>query len=129
MVERHISMRGEIVDFNKLRLNNAEKVALGNANMNARGDIVGTGGIVIKTQEQVDAEWAARVAEQEQTSAGVDIKNKAAIDAAIGSPQTTPTSQVQSPPGLATKIVDIADTGFDPEPAQKPRRKIIESDE
>lgn len=128
MVERHISMRGEVVDFNRLRLRNAEAVALGNGGMNARGDIIGRGGIVIKTQEQVEAEWAARIAEQQEISKSVDIKNPDAV-AAAGAPIMSPNKQMQAPPGLAPKMVDASDAGFDPDPSPRPRRKIIESDQ
>lgn len=136
MADVHISMRGELVDFNKLRMANAERPALGNASMNARGDILGPGGVVIKTQEQVDAEHQARIADQTQISRNVDLKNAEAMKAAAMSPApASPTKQMQAPPGLAPKVVDIADAGFEPEPApqpapavEKPRRRMIESD-
>ena len=67
------SMRGEIIDFNALQQHNAEKVALGNASMNAKGDIVNPNGIVLKTQEQIEAEWAAQQA-RNNTSVNFDIK-------------------------------------------------------
>ena len=59
MVQRHISMRGEVIDMNRLRAVNAETPALGNASLNARGDIIGKNGIILKTQEQIEGEWAA----------------------------------------------------------------------
>ena len=119
MVERHISMRGEVVDFNRLQLNNPEKPALGNASMNARGDILGQGGVVLKTQEQIDREWAARVAEQQAAVAPVDIKNPEAMAAAGGNPM----------PRGPQKQLHVDDADFDPEFESKPRRRIIESDE
>lgn len=120
MAERHISMRGEVVDFNRLRLKNSEKPALGNASMNARGDIVQKG-TVIKTQEQIDAEWEAKIAEQQSISQPVDLKNQTQMAAAAGSPapQTRPQKQLE-----------VDDAAFDPEAIRSaPRRKIIESDE
>ena len=117
MVERHISMRGEVVDFNRLRLNNPQTPALGNASMNARGDILGQGGTILKTQEQIDAEWSARVADQ-QAAAPVDIKNPQAMAAAGGNPNMP-----------LQKQVNVDDADFDPEFESKPRRKIIESDQ
>lgn len=119
MVERHLSMRGEVVDFNKLRLQNAEKLALGNANMNAKGDIVGKNGLVIKTQEQIDAEWQARIDEQRQAT--VDIKNSESIKTAAN-PTPTPTKKT------VEKVVDDTDMSFEPV-AQSSRRRMIESDE
>jgi hypothetical protein len=118
MVERHISMRGEVVDFNRLRLANPTTPALGNASMNARGDILGQNGTILKTQEQVDAEWAAMVAAQ-QAPAPVDLKDHAAMSAAGG----------PAIPRQPQKQLDVDDADFDPDAAAKPRRKIIESDE
>ena len=51
------SMRGKFVDMARLAAENAHKVALGNASMNARGDRVGPGGKVIKTHEQITSEY------------------------------------------------------------------------
>ena len=51
------SARGETVEIDKLVLQNGGTVALGNANMNARGDILGPGGVIVKTREQQLAEY------------------------------------------------------------------------
>ncbi len=118
MADRHISMRGEVVDFNRLRMANAEKPALGNANMNARGDIIGQGGVILKTQEQIDAEYETLMAQQREDSKPVDIKNLGSMTAA----------GVKMPPH---KPVNPDDADFDPEPSpqvNQPRRKMIESD-
>lgn len=140
MAQQHISMRGEVVDFNKLRLRNAEKPALGNANMNARGDIINENGIIIKTQEQVEAEYAARMAEQQEVSRPVNIKDREAMSAAAGvkpiehpaaeKPMAAPTAEYQAPPGLDAKVVNPEEKYFEPEEATAPkaRRKIVESD-
>jgi hypothetical protein len=122
MSDRHISMRGEVVDFNRLRIANAEKPALGNANMNARGDIIGQGGVVLKTQEQIDAEYEAALAAQRDNSKPVDIKDLAAMNAAGAG------NGLKMPP---LKAVDPDDADFDPEAApqlNRSRRKMIESD-
>lgn len=52
--------RGEIIDFGALRAANAHAVALGNANMNARGDILGKGGKIVKTREEQAQEYYAQ---------------------------------------------------------------------
>lgn len=128
---QHLTMRGAAVDFNKLRLQNSDKPALGNASMNARGDILNHDGVVIKTQEQVEQEWAFRMAEQKEVSKPVNLKDPAAIAAAAGvaAPVAHPadTKQFQAPPGLQPKVVDTAEKDFEPD-ASKPRRKIVESD-
>lgn len=125
MVQRHISMRGEVVDFNRLRLANSDKPALGNANMNARGDIIGRNGVVLKTQEQIDAEWAASSAAQ-QNGPGIDLRNKDAMIAAGANPVAREASE---PPPPLPKQIDVDDAGFDPVVEHKPRRKIVESDQ
>jgi hypothetical protein len=51
------SMRGVEVDFSKHLAENAEMIAVGNANMNARGDILGPGGKIIKTRAEIAAEY------------------------------------------------------------------------
>lgn len=54
-----VSMRGQVLDMGRLIAQNEKTVALGNASMNARGDIVGPGGKIIKRREQVATEYYA----------------------------------------------------------------------
>lgn len=58
------SFRGKEVDMLALERANAEKIALGNAHMNTKGDIVGRGGVIIKTREEQLKEWSSRVIEE-----------------------------------------------------------------
>jgi len=51
------SFRGQQVDMDKLVLTNQQSIAIGNANMNARGDIIGKGGKIIKTREEQNKEF------------------------------------------------------------------------
>lgn len=51
------SMRGEMVDFTKYLAENEDAVAIGNARMNARGDLLGPGGTVMKKREDIAAEY------------------------------------------------------------------------
>lgn len=53
------TMRGQFVDMARLAAENATKIALGNASMNARGDIISHSGTIIKTQEQITREYNA----------------------------------------------------------------------
>jgi len=53
------SMRGQIVDMARLAAENAEQSALGNASMNARGDIIAPGGGVVMSREQIAREYNA----------------------------------------------------------------------
>ena len=49
----HRSMQGKQVDMNKLAMQNEMTVAVGNVKVNARGDLLGPGGKIIKTHEDV----------------------------------------------------------------------------
>lgn len=52
-----VSMKGEMVDFTRYLANNEKTVAVGNGNMNARGDQVGRGGQIIKGREEIAADY------------------------------------------------------------------------
>ncbi len=47
------SMRGTIVDMEALRASNEQTVAIGNASMNGRGDIMGRSGTIDIPREQI----------------------------------------------------------------------------
>jgi hypothetical protein len=53
----HRTMRGIPIDIDTLRTQNAKEPALGNARMNARGDIIGRGGEVVHSREQIAEEY------------------------------------------------------------------------
>lgn len=57
MANVHYSYRGQPVDMDALAKKFEKEIALGNARMNAKGDIVGKGGKIIKTREQQLAEY------------------------------------------------------------------------
>lgn len=46
------SMRGKSVDMSRLMAQNSTKIALGNANMNARGDVL-QNGVVVQSREEI----------------------------------------------------------------------------
>lgn len=130
MVTRHISMRGEVIDMNRLRDVNADIPALGNASLNARGDLIGKGGIVLKTQEQIEAEWEANRRAREESVRPTDIKS----ENMVAPVQAAQSMQAQQP----KKQLLVDDQGFEPQVGPEPlaapkptpsRRKIIESDE
>lgn len=47
------SQKGQLIDFGKLIETQGATIAVGNANLNARGDIVGRGGAIVKTRDEV----------------------------------------------------------------------------
>ena len=76
----HRTSRGIPIDMSALAAKHSHKKAIGNANMNARGDIIDKQGIVLKTQEQIENEWK-RMKEKTQESLGIsqDIKSPFSI--------------------------------------------------
>ena len=53
----HRTHKGHLIDMDALRMMNATSVAVGNGKMNARGDTLGKGGLIIKTREQKSNEY------------------------------------------------------------------------
>ena len=51
------TMQGKMVDIEKLRAANENTRAVGNMNVNARGDIVGPGNTVVRSKEDVMKEY------------------------------------------------------------------------
>jgi len=51
------TMQGRMVDIEKLRSSNEGTRAVGNMGVNARGDVVGTSGQIVKTKEQLMKEY------------------------------------------------------------------------
>jgi hypothetical protein len=96
---------------------------LGNASRNARGDIINSNGVVLKSQEQIAAEWAAAQAQIKNSSKPTNIKNPGL---------SSDINVVKTPPA---KQLDVNDQNFDAAPvvkeAPKPassRRKITETE-
>jgi hypothetical protein len=52
-----ITMRGQKLDMAKMVRDNAHKVAIGNAGLNARGDKIAAGGTVLQTREQIMTDY------------------------------------------------------------------------
>lgn len=69
------TMQGRLVDIDKLRAQNEDTRAVGNMNVNARGDVLSASGEIVKTKEEVMAEYyetppgAASSAPMSQTEA------------------------------------------------------------
>lgn len=51
------SMQGRVIDIEALKAKNELTLAVGNGDMNARGDKVGKGGKILKKREEVVAEY------------------------------------------------------------------------
>ena len=68
------SHRGKAVDMGALIMANEKAVALGNANMNARGDILGKGGVVVKSREEQAQEYY-----EQQSARVISTKEEPAV--------------------------------------------------
>lgn len=51
------SAKGKEIDMEAIARTGEQTVAVGNASMNARGDLIGKGGKIIKTREQLTREY------------------------------------------------------------------------
>lgn len=56
----YTSMRGKEVDMEKMSMRFEKTPAVGNMKVNARGDEIGEGGRIMRTREQVLADYYAR---------------------------------------------------------------------
>lgn len=59
MGKTYTSLRGKEIDMEKLNLKNELLPAVGNMRVNARGDELGEGGKIVKTREQILADYYA----------------------------------------------------------------------
>ena len=62
MGKLYTSMRGKEVDMEKLNLKYETIPAVGNMRVNARGDELGSGGKVVRTKEQILADYYTKAA-------------------------------------------------------------------
>lgn len=57
MGKLYTSMRGKQIDMEQLNLKNETLPAVGNMKVNARGDQLGKGGKIVRTREQILADY------------------------------------------------------------------------
>ncbi len=79
MARQHFTAMEKRIDMSALVARNGDAIALGNARMNARGDIVTQRGLVLKTQEQIEAEWK-RAKDRLKPSSSTNIKESKKLD-------------------------------------------------
>jgi len=48
----HYSMQGKPIDFDSLRTKHEKTIAVGNTKTNARGDVLGKGGKIVKKRDE-----------------------------------------------------------------------------
>ena len=60
-----VSYRGKTVNMLALSRKNEHKIALGNSHQNARGDIIGRGGVILKSREEQIKEYEENIVKTE----------------------------------------------------------------
>jgi len=53
----HRTANGKFLDMNALRVKSERTIAVGNSKQNARGDILGTGGEIVMTRDQIMTQY------------------------------------------------------------------------
>lgn len=105
-----LSMRGAPVDFGALQSRNPHTPTLGNTRTNVRGDRLGDNGVILKTQEEIEAEWHRKQALQARVDAQMSIKaDKLVPDVAARTQSVPPTSTANFP-----TIGELVDQGVIP---------------
>jgi len=120
MVKRHKSAKGDQIDFDLLQLNNKEVVAIGNASMNANGDTLGRGGVIVRKVDDIPKSQladpnAAYNQQNPKSTKLVSLKSAVVVDDVVV--EATPEVVVEE-----TVVDEI-------EKKQKSKRKIIDSEE
>lgn len=75
----------KVVDMEKLNIQHEKQIALGNMGVNARGDILGAGGKILKTREEVMKEYYEANPELNPTAV-VNLKYTKEDDAVVNTP-------------------------------------------
>ena len=76
---QHRSMRGKVVDMDLLRKKNELTPAIGNARVNARGDLLGPGGKIVKKREEMVRDYYERNPNAVRDETGNFANQKAAF--------------------------------------------------
>ena len=109
------TMQGKMVDIEKLRAANENTRAVGNMNVNARGDVLGPGNTIVRSKEEVMREYyeapAGAVADTPapKVTAPTPIPQEKVIDTKVMNPTkavSTPTP-VEAKQETKLKKVDI----------------------
>lgn len=119
MGKQYRTRQGQLVDYESLMAQHETAVALGNMNLNARGDRLGRGGTIIQTRDQVVQEYYATARRSVQN---VSIK-QVSPDEFFETPQQA-LDRIKSQKVAATE----APTEVPVEEA-KPKRRIVEKED
>ena len=85
------TMQGRMVDIDQLRAANESVQAVGNMNVNARGDVLGAGGQIVKPKEKVIQKYyehpKGKVSETPTRVSQAPIPQPKAIEAKVATPK------------------------------------------
>jgi hypothetical protein len=116
------TMKGHTVDMARLIAKNENVIAIGGASMNARGDVIGPRGQIVKSREEVAAEY-------HRTSAGpvkqVPLRDLAEDVFAPAPRKAAPASDEQT----FLSPAEAAAASFAPPKPAAPKRKITDSED
>jgi ATP-dependent protease ClpP protease subunit len=101
------TMKGKILDMGQIMAQNEKTVAIGNARMNARGDMLGAGGQIVKRREQVAQEYHSTNPKAVQKISLKDVETDVFLTPAQAVEQATKAAQAIKP--KTKKIVDSDD--------------------
>ena len=103
-----MSMRGKVIDMDAMRAANEESRAIGNAKMNARGDVLGQNGQIEVRREQIARDYYNR-----NPQAATQVSLKPAVPDVFETPEQAmarltgkadaPQAETDAPAGLLPK--------------------------
>lgn len=68
--------RGLVIDYEALMASQGEVTALGNMSVNARGDILGAGGRIVKTRNEVIQEYHQTVGQSQRSVSITEVEQE-----------------------------------------------------
>ena len=110
-------MQGRYVDIEKLRAANESVRAIGNMNVNARGDVLGPGGAVVKPKSEVMQKYyeqpKGRVDDTPRRAKPAPVKSTPPQPTARQTQKTTPVAKVAKKSTTEKKGIDAALDGLE----------------
>lgn len=126
------TMRGKSLDVTAIQAKNETKVAIGNANMNARGDILGPGGKVKRKREEVAHEYHQNNPKAVRRVSLKEVTPDVFLTPAEVIAQAKSMVQNQQGPSAAQEKFErdeqLARTGHQAAPAPKGGKKLLKDD-
>lgn len=135
----YLSTKGQEINFDLLARENQNVIAVGNANLNARGDRLGPGGKIIETAEEILQKAALRQAADPSTSYDqnnpnavkmVSIKDNVNMATAYEeSPTKVNVDELKTPAQVMKETEAQAELIKKNEKKQENKRKIVDKDD